>query len=96
MVVLSEEIGLLQSEPHTTRIVKPCRGRERRIHVLGSNCNINRLYAIDAFFSMPMKRDTRLATKIQQTSGFIPIKTDRSKLMATLIRKVLRPYMITG
>ena len=29
MVVLGEEIRLLQSEPHTTSIVKPCTGERR-------------------------------------------------------------------
>ena len=27
------------------------------------------------FFSMPMKKDTTLATEVQRTSGFIPVKT---------------------
>ena len=36
MVVLREGIRLFKSEPHTTRIVKPCRGRERRANVYTS------------------------------------------------------------
>ena len=47
MVVLREEIRLLKSEPHTTRIVKPCRGRERRVNVHGNIITSIHDYCID-------------------------------------------------
>ena len=32
------------------------------------------------FFTTPMKRDTTLATEVQRTSSFIPIKTEQSNI----------------